>query len=270
MSSNTKSALEIRRLTSVARTLFPLFREISEGRWIDRSGLEIERFVDRYLRRHGLESVLEGYKTYRHCSSVSVNSTAVHGLPSDRTIHRGDVFTVDVVASSGGYVSDTAWTFITPGASRRVEDLYDRAWRAFRRLLMELRAGISLEDLAECASGIAEAGGIRIVPSLLGHGIGREMHESPVLTFVPTGGPAAREIRLEEGTILNIEPVFTDGSGELKDLDDGWGLATRDGAPTVHFELSIEVRDSEVLVLQLDRMSAREIPERIPFGRICE
>lgn len=270
MSTVPKSELEIRRLTSVARTLFPLFREIADQRWIDRRALELDRFVGRYLVRHGLESALEGYRSYPYRSSVSPNETAVHGLPSERVFRRGDIFTVDVAASSGGYVSDSAWTFLAPGASRRVSRLYTRSWRAFRGLLRSLTAGLSLEELAGHASRIAEREGVRIVPSLLGHGVGRELHEPPVLAFVPTGTDAAREITLTAGSILNIEPVYTDGSGEIRALDDGWGFTTEDGSSTVHFELTVAITETGALVLQFDQAPVTEIPEDIPFGLLLE
>lgn len=268
MNTIPKSDIEVRRLTTVARALFPLFREIGETRWIDRTGLDVEKVVQRYLQKRGLESALEGYRSYRFASSISVNGTAVHGLPSPRRLRRGDIFTLDVAASSGGYVSDSAWTFLMPGASNRYMEMYKRAWRAFRRLLIELRAGITLEALAKLATVIAASESLTIVPSLLGHGIGKEMHEAPVITFVPTGGAAAKEITLSAGSVFCIEPVFTDGDGTLTKLDDGWGLATRDGAPTVHFELSVLITGSDVEILQYDRMSARKLPEVLPFGML--
>lgn len=268
MNTIVKSDIEIRRLTTVSRALFPLFQEIGKTRLVDRTGLEVDKIVRKYMQKRGLSSALEGYKAYKFASSVSVNGTAVHGLPSQRRLHRGDMFTLDVAAISAGYVSDSAWSFLMPGASNRYMELYRRSWRAFRRLLIELRAGITLDQLARTATVIAQSESITIVPSLLGHGIGKEMHEAPVLTFVPTGGTAAKEIAIPAGAVVNIEPVFTDGSGVITKLDDGWALATRDGAPTVHFELSVLMTDSDVQILQYDRMSARKLPEEIPFGLI--
>lgn len=268
MNTIVKSDIEIRRLTTVARALFPLFHEIGQTRWVDKTGLDMEKIVRRYLQKRGLDSALEGYRSYQYASSISVNGTAVHGLPSPRRLRRGDIFTLDVAATSGGYVSDSAWTFLMPGASPRYLDLYKRAWRAFRRLLIELRPGITLEALARLATVLAERESLKIVPSLLGHGIGKEMHEAPVITFVPTGGSAAKEITIQAGSVLNIEPVFTDGNGVLSKLDDGWGLATTDGAPTVHFELSVLITDTDVQILQYDRLPTRKLPEEIPFGAL--
>ncbi len=270
MTGAVKSDLEILRLASAARTLFPLFSEIADEVWVDRSGLELDRFVARYLQRRGLESALEGYRSYEYRSSISINATAVHGLPSDRPFSRGDLFTVDVAASAGGYVSDTAWTYVMPGASRRAIDLYRRSWAAYRELLASIRIGMSLAALADAASTAAHGQGVAIVPSLLGHGIGKSIHEQPVLSFVPSSGTAADDILLAEGMVLNIEPVYTDGSGEIIKLDDGWAIATSDRASTVHFELTVEINGNGPRVLQWDGAWINSVPKEVPFGYLTD
>ncbi|SIQ97485.1 methionyl aminopeptidase [Alkalispirochaeta americana] len=262
-----RSPLEIRRIAQVSRVLFPFFDEIARRSWEGLPSGEIDRQARRYLSRHGLVSALVGYRGYpAHCS-VSINATAVHGIPSARSIRRGDIFTVDVAARAAGWVSDAAWTYLMPGCSRRVECFYHTSWRAFRDLLGAIEPEISLGELSSISQEIADREGLSVLGECLGHGIGRELHEPPVIPFVRQGeGSVAASVRLAEGMVFNIEPVYSSGDGTVEMEDDGWGIITSDRSETAHFELTLVIHQNRVEILQFGRSLARELPETPPFG----
>lgn len=273
--------LEQRRMQQVSSRLFGVFRDLATIPLLGKSTITIDRYVRRYLYRHGMMSATVAYRGYpAHCS-VSINDVAVHGVPGERTITRGDVFTVDVAARADGFVTDTAWTYVTPGASHRDEELVHRGWRAVRALLKTIQAGITVGEIGVNAETCAESEGLAIVPEFVGHGIGRELHEPPVIPFVSDTGrrpkgehgghPSAsrpRDIPLAPGMIVNIEPVFSAGSTAVTRLSDGWGFRLTDSSRSVHFELSVLIDQDDVRVLQFDGLPVSLLPGTPPFGRI--
>lgn len=264
-----KSTLDLVRITRGSRLLFPVFQEIGRREWNDRPAVEIDRLVDRYLRRHGLVSAMRGYRGYPACCSVSPNAVAVHGVPAERRIVRGDLFSVDVAARSGGWVTDAAWTYLMPGCSLAAGEFYRSCWSAFRDLLNRLVPGMSLYDLAFAAQEIAERAGLAIVPDFVGHGIGRELHEPPVIPFsLQRAESGAAAVRLSKGMTINVEPVFSNGAHAVMPGDDGWGFRTTDGSLTAHFELTLLLTDGGVSVLQFDGCRPRDLPPEPPFGTL--
>ena len=270
--------LEQRRMQQVSSRLFGLFRELATVPLLGKSTVTVDRYVRRYLLRHGMMSATVSYRGYpAHCS-VSVNDVAVHGVPDERVIGRGDLFTVDVAARADGFVTDTAWTYLTPGASHRDVELVHRGWRAFRALLKTIQPGISIAEIGANARICAEAEALGIVPEFVGHGIGRELHEPPVIPFVsetrrrwternesesPDVSPG--DVRLAPGMIVNIEPVFSAGATAVTQLQDGWGFILDDRSRSVHFELSVLIGDNGGSILQFDGLPVRQLPEEPPF-----
>jgi methionyl aminopeptidase len=262
-----KSTLDLVRITRGSRLLFPVFREIGSRTWADRPAVEIDRLVGRYLRRHGMVSAMAGYRGYPAGCSVSPNAVAVHGVPAERRIVRGDLFTVDVAARSGGWVTDAAWTYLMPGCSTAAGTFYRTSWRAFRELLTCLEAGMSLYDLALVSQEIADRAGLTVVPDFVGHGIGRELHEPPVIPFaLQQAESGAATVTLRDGMTINVEPVYSSGTKTVEPGDDGWGFRTTDGSLTAHFELTVLLTNDGVSVLQFDGCSPRELPAEPPFG----
>ncbi len=268
-------------MQQVSSRLFGLFRDLAAMPILGTSTITIDRFVRRYLYRHGMMSATVAYRGYpAHCS-VSINDVAVHGVPGDRAIARGDVFTVDVAARADGFVTDTAWTYVTPGASHRDVELVQRGWRALRVLLQSIQPGVTVSEIGGTAVVCAAAEGLAIVPEFVGHGIGRELHEPPVIPFVSDHGSRRKErngtdtvesrpadIALVPGMIVNIEPVFSAGATAVTQLPDGWGFSLDDRSRSVHFELSVLIGEDDGRILQFDGLPALRLPEDTPFTRI--
>lgn len=266
-----RASHEIGRMEQAAQGLAAVFSSLRLSELEGRPAAELDRFVRRALARRGLQSALVGYRGYpAHCS-VSPNDTAVHGVPGQRPLQRGDVFSLDIAAASGGWLADMAWTYLMPGASRRAETEYGAAWRAYRGLLRDLETGMSLEELAECCEQRARAEGLRPIAEFTGHGIGRELHEAPVIPLAREavqGRGAARRIRLEAGMVVSIEPVYRPiepaGHATILADPDGWAYHTSDGARTYHFELSIAFDARGPWILPLG-CSARDLGDEAPF-----
>lgn len=249
------------------RSLFPLFTSIAGEHWNGIPARQIDRAVRQHLQRHGLISAMAGYRGYPAHSCVSANAVAVHGVPGVRPIQRGDILTLDVAARAGGWVTDTAWTYLMPGSSNRTREFYFQSWRAFRDLLIRIVPGISLFELARESQRIADSAGLTILPEFVGHGIGRDLHEPPVIPFVlQAADSSAASVSLQEGMTVNIEPVYTAGGAEIVPDEDGWGFRTTDGTVTAHFELSVLIGRSAVEILQLDGCRPEDLPLDPPFG----
>jgi len=253
----------------VAQQLFGVFQELTEQPVVGRESAWIDRFVQRYLARHGLSSAMVAYRGYPAHSSVSINDVAIHGIPGERPVARGDIFTLDVAARGGGYVADAAWTYSTAGSSRKDRELVRRGWETFLTILRRIGPGRGVSEIGDDAVRCAETAGLTIIPEFVGHGIGRDLHEEPIIPFVMNpGGRRDGEVVLRPGMIVNIEPVFTSGTPSVTAADDGWGYRTVDHSKTVHFELSLLITDDGAKVLQFGGISPNALPETPPFGGI--
>lgn len=267
-----KSGIEIARMQQVATTLRSYFDDVDALCMDGVSSIEVDRSVRQFLHRRGLQSALTGYRGYpAHCS-VSINDVAVHGIPDDRVISRGDVVSLDIAASGGGWFTDMAWSFLMPGASRRSHDEYLRAWGSFVDLVRSITPDMNLQELARAAEESAARRGLIPIAEFTGHGIGRSLHESPVVPFCShalfNSGPGER-IRLIPGTVINVEPVYRvqsgSGSGIRRD-ENGWSYRTTDGSRAYHFELTLAIGERGVSILQWAGMAAEELSETPPFG----
>ncbi len=256
-------------MSRVAQQLFGVFRELGKEPLIGRDGGWIDRFVQRYLSRHGLSSAMVSYRGYPAYTSVSLNDVAIHGVPGTREIARGDIFTLDVAAYGGGYVADAAWTYYTEGVSRKDRNLINAGWAAFLTIIREIGPGTGVGEIGANAVRCAARAGLTIIPEFVGHGIGRELHEEPMIPFVGhSGEPRSGDIRLRPGMIVNIEPVFTGGAAAILPAEDGWGYRTADASKTVHFELSLLITPTGAEVLQFGGVSPASLPDTPPFGSI--
>jgi methionyl aminopeptidase len=263
------TALEQRKMLYVSIRLLELLRQIEGEPLIGVETVAVERFVRRYFRRYGLNSAMESYRGYPSVASICINDVAIHGIPGERRISRGDIVSLDIAARSDGFVGDTAWTYYTPGVSSKNRDFIYRAWRAFRQTLLAVSPHVSIREIGTAAMEAADREGISIIPEFVGHGIGRELHEAPVVPFQEEGKfPEGNDVTVRPGMILNIEPVYSGGGKDITLLDDGWGYRISDGSVSAHFELSLLVAEDEVRVLQFGGIPAQELPEMPPFGAI--
>jgi methionyl aminopeptidase len=199
---------------------------------------ELDEAAERFIRSQGAEPAFKGYRGFPGSICASPNSMVVHGIPGPYTLERGDILSVDVGVVLDGWVADAARTFPVGSVSAVARKLLDTTAGALFAAVPQCVVGNRLGDISHAVQEHVEAQGLSIVRSLVGHGIGREMHEDPQ---VPNFGPPGRGPRLEEGMVLAIEPMVTAGRHQVRMADDHWAIFSQDGSLAAHFEFTIAI-----------------------------
>jgi methionyl aminopeptidase len=199
---------------------------------------ELDAAAERFIRSQGAEPAFKGYRGFPGSICVSPNSMVVHGIPGPYKLERGDVLSVDVGVVFDGWVADAARTFAVGPISPVARKLLDATEGALLAAVPQCVVGNRLGDVSHAIQAHAEAQGFSIIRSLVGHGIGRDMHEDPQ---VPNYGAAGKGPKLEEGMVLAIEPMVTAGRHQVRMADDHWAIFTQDGSLAAHFEFTIAI-----------------------------
>jgi methionyl aminopeptidase len=170
----------------------------------------------------------------------------VHGIPGEYVLRGGDVVSVDVGVTLGGFVADSAWTFPVGEVSPEAEQLLQACRAALDAGIEQARAGNRVGDISAAVQRSAESAGYAVIRSLVGHGVGRSMHEEPQ---IPNYGEPGRGPRLEPGMTLAIEPMISAGSAEIYVHDDHWSISTSDDSLAAHFEHTVAVTEDGPRIL---------------------
>jgi methionyl aminopeptidase len=215
-----------------------------------RSGIttaELDRIGEDAMRRLGARSAPKLVYDFPGTNCISVNDEIVHGIPSrKRVLADGDIVKLDVTAELAGYMADAAITVPVGIISARAQNLIDCAEQAFHRAMREIRPGKRAFEVGRVIDDFVRAEGFSVVPVLQGHGIGRTIHEEPMMPNWPD--PKARGW-LTDGLVITVEPIITMGSGDSYEADDGWTIKSTDGSLAAHFEHTLVVRGGEPLLL---------------------
>jgi methionyl aminopeptidase len=202
---------------------------------------ELDEAAEKYIRSQGAVPAFKGYRGFPGSLCTSPNSMVVHGIPGPYQLEKGDILSVDCGVILDGWVADAARTFpvggrqaITPVARK----LLDTTEASLFAAVKKCRAGNRLGDVSNAVQTIVEAEDLAVVRSLVGHGIGRDMHEEPQ---IPNYGPPGKGITLQEGMVLAIEPMVTAGRHAVRMGDDHWAIYSQDGSLAAHFEFTIAV-----------------------------
>lgn len=216
-----------------------------------RPGLMLKKLDDTVRREFAKRKVVPTFLHYngypaRVC--VSVNDEVVHGIPDRRVLQEGDIVSIDLGATYNGFVGDAAITVgvgrISPEAERLVRVTEEALWQGIKAA----KAGARLGQISAAIQTHAERNGFAVVRQYVGHGVGRSMHEDPL---VPNFGPPDRGPLLEKGMTLALEPMVTAGDWQTKRDSDGWTVRTADGSLAAHFEHTIAITEGEAQVLTL-------------------
>jgi methionyl aminopeptidase len=199
---------------------------------------ELDALAEEFIRSRGGEPTFKGYKGYPAATCLSPNAMVVHGIPGKAKLENGDILSVDVGVTLDGFVADSAWTFAVGTISPDAQRLLDTCRAALEAAIERARIGNTIGDISEAVQTVTEAAGFSVIRSLVGHGVGRSMHEDPqVPNFVSTHrGP-----ELKEGMTLAIEPMITAGGAEVYIHDDEWSISTADASLAAHFEHTVAV-----------------------------
>jgi methionyl aminopeptidase len=233
-----KSAAEIDKMAAagdiLVRTLALLESKVREGV----STGELDEAAEKFIRSQGATPAFKGYRGFPGSICASPNSMVVHGIPGPYRLQRGDVISLDVGVVKAGWVADAARTFgvgpITPVAGK----LLDVTKEALFAAVEQCRPGNRLGDVSHAVQEHVEGQGMSVVRSLVGHGIGRDMHEEPQ---IPNYGDPGKGPLLEEGMVLAVEPMVNAGRHQVRMGDDGWAIYSQDGSLAAHFEFTVAV-----------------------------
>ena len=210
---------------------------------------ELDRLVAKFIRsRDGVPTFLGYPGPYPYPASIcaSLNDVVVHGIPNDEPLSEGDVLSVDVGVTYEGFVGDSAYTYKVGEVDGEAERLLEICEAALWAGIEKARSGAHLSDVSHAIQTVTEEAGFSVVRSLVGHGVGRDMHEDPQ---IPNFGEPGHGPVLASGMTLAIEPMITAGEPEVVVRDDRWTIASRDGSLAAHFEHTVAVTDGEARIL---------------------
>jgi methionyl aminopeptidase len=199
---------------------------------------DLDAAAERFIRSQGATPAFKGYRGFPGSLCTSPNSMVVHGIPGPYELRRGDVLSVDCGVVLDGWVADAARTFAVGPISPTARKLLTTTEASLHAAVEQCRPGNRLGDVSHAVQEVVEAEGLSVVRSLVGHGIGRDMHEDPQ---IPNYGPAGKGVKLEEGMVFAIEPMVTAGRHAVRMGDDHWAIYSQDGSLAAHFEFTVAV-----------------------------
>jgi methionyl aminopeptidase len=237
---NLKSPQEIDLIARGGAIIGGLLREIETRVAPGVSTGELDAFCDDFIRSHqGAVPAFKGLYGFPGSVCISMNDEVVHGIPSKkRRLAEGDIVSIDVGVRLEGWCSDSAWTFPVGEVDAETQKLLRVTEEALERAIDAVRPGNHVGDIGAAVVGTVKGTGLGIIRELVGHGVGRDVHEEPQ---VPNVGRAGYGPLLREGMVLAIEPMLSSGTDMVKTLDDRWTVVTADGSRSAHFEHTVAV-----------------------------
>jgi methionyl aminopeptidase len=202
---------------------------------------EIDRVAEEFIRDHGGVPGFKGYQGYPATLCISVNDEVVHGIPSQRFLKDGDIVSVDCGVLMNGFNGDSAYTFAVGTVKPDVLNLMKITKECLLLGIAQAVAGKRIGDIGNAVQVHAEKNGFSVVREMVGHGVGRRLHEPPE---VPNYGKPGTGERLQNGLAIAIEPMINLGKRHISQDKDGWTIRTSDRKPSAHFEHSVVVRDN--------------------------
>jgi methionyl aminopeptidase len=226
----------------VSRTLAELASLIKPGV----TTLYLDRIAETFIRDNGATPAFKGYGGFPNTLCTSVNDEVVHGIPSNYVLKEGDIISVDCGVILSGWYGDSAYTFAVGEISAEKRRLLDFTRASLEEGVKEAIAGNRVGDISYAVQTKAESGGYGVVRELVGHGLGRKLHESPE---VANWGKKGTGPKMEKGLVICIEPMINMGKKETLQMRDGWTIKTADGKPSAHFEYAVAVDKGKAEVL---------------------
>jgi methionyl aminopeptidase len=199
---------------------------------------ELDTAAERFIRSQGAEPAFKGYRGFPGSICTSPNSMVVHGIPGPYPLERGDILSVDVGVVLDGWVADAARTFPVGPVSPVARKLLHTTEASLFAAVEQCRPGNRLGDVSHAVQQVVEADGFSVVRSLVGHGVGRSMHEDPQ---IPNYGAPGRGPLLEEGMVFAVEPMVTVGRHAVRMGEDHWAIFAQDGSLAAHFEFTVAI-----------------------------
>jgi methionyl aminopeptidase len=235
-----KSESELRLMRISGRIVGEALLEIGKKIKAGVTTKELDKFAYDFFMKNDCKPAFLGYHGYPATICTSINDEVVHGIPGKRILKEGDIVGIDIGAFYKGYCGDSARTFAVGKVSTEVEQLLEVTFESLNRGIEQCKVGNRISDIGHAVQEYVEAQGYSVVKDYVGHGIGQAMHEEPQ---VPNYGRPNQGPRIVEGMCLALEPMVNMGSDEVRVLEDGWTVVTKDGKFSAHFEDTIAISD---------------------------
>lgn len=242
-----KSKEEIERIRMAGAILADCHKEIAKMIKPGVTTAEIDRLVEVYLASRGATPAQKGYRGFPFAICASVNEVVCHGFPGTVPLQEGDIVTIDIVVNKNGWMADSAWSYRVGNVSQEAERLLQVTERALAAGIEAARSGNRVGDIGYAVQEVARKAGVGIVKPLIGHGIGRNMHEPP---DVPNFGRPRSGPKLQVGMVITIEPILTLGdTGAVFWDQDGWTIRSADGSLGAHYEHTLAITEEGPVIL---------------------
>jgi methionyl aminopeptidase len=210
------------------------------------TGLEIDRMAEEFIRDNGGVPAFKGYQGFPGTLCISPNECVVHGIPSNKEFTETDMISVDCGVLMNGYFGDSAYTYAMPAVDDDTMHLLNVTNESLYYGIEEAKVGKRIGDISHAIQKHAEEAGFSVVRELVGHGIGKNLHEPPE---VPNYGKKGRGPKIKSGLVVAIEPMINMGVKQVRQMNDGWTIVTKDGKPSAHYEHTIAVLEDKTMLL---------------------
>ena len=244
-----KSQEEIELMREAGRITRDTLKVVEDSIRVGISTKELDKIAYDYIKSQGATPSFKNYCGFPGSICASINDTIVHGIPSNNIILKeGDIISIDCGAKYKGYHSDAARTFPVGKVDAKVKRLIKITEQSFFEGIKDLKSGAFVGDISHRIQTFVEKNGFSIVRELVGHGVGKQLHEDPM---VPNYGKAGSGPRLNANAVIAIEPMVNIGDKNVVFMSDGWTCKTRDGLPSAHYENTVLITESGVEILTL-------------------
>ena len=243
---NIKSPYEIELIEKACKIVSDTHKHLEQ---FIRPGIttkELDEIAEKFIREAGAIPSFKNYQGFPASICTSINEEVVHGIPSSRKLKKGDIISIDIGACYKGYHGDSAWTYAVGKISPEKERLLKHTEKALYEGLKVIKSGVRIGDIGHAISSYVKKFNYGVVRELVGHGIGKELHELP---DVPNYGKPGTGPLLKEGMVIAVEPMINLRTHEIYIKEDGWTIVSKDNSPSAHFEHTVLVTKEGVKIL---------------------
>jgi methionyl aminopeptidase len=246
-----KSASDIQKMDEAGRIVEETLNLLAKSAEIGMTTQELDDIAASYIKSRGAEASFLNYNGYPRSICTSINEQVVHGIPGKYRLKDGDVLSLDVGAYKNGFHGDAARTVLIGIVPQETQRLVQVTKECFFEGIRFAKSGYRISDIAKAIQAHAESNGYGVVRDLVGHGIGRQMHEDPEVPNFWDAVHFGRGVRLTAGMTIAIEPMINMGTARVLQLEDGWTVVTADGKPSAHYENTVLITEGEPKLLTL-------------------
>lgn len=249
-SINLKTTEQVRKMMRAGNIVAKCHKRLSATNLVGMTSLEVDEFVNDIIEANSGKSIIKNYEGFPGYNCIAINDCVVHGIPSDRVLKAGDIVGIDISVILDGYVADSCWSYAVGSISKQDEYLLTHTEKALYKGLEQIKAGIPIGTLSFAIEKYAKKHNLGVVKELAGHGVGKNLHEEPM---IPNYGKKGRGLKLEVGATIAVEPMLNFGTANIYLDEDNWSVYTDDGSNSAHYEHTIVVTENGYEIITQER-----------------